>query len=297
MATAGDAFSAPGLDLSGRTALITGASGGLGLEIARGIAAAGARVIMPVRNRAKGERAIARIAETVSHAQLELRDLDLARLDSVRALAQSLADEPVHVLVANAGVALVGDQHRHLTVDGYELQWQTNMLGHAVLTLCLLPALRAGHARVVAQLSLAAALAWGGGRRYRAFREYARSKAALGLFALELGRREPALRVSLCHPGISAATAIAPALRAKVPDGLLRAVAPRLGDSPAQAAQVALHALRVDAASTAFYGPSGPLQIAGPPRALSLYRSLTDRARAAQVWALAAQALAAGARG
>src|SRR5689334_2564751 len=113
-------------DLSGRTAAVTGASDGVGVEIARGLAGAGAHVVLPVRGRAKGERAMARIRETHPAARLTLRDLDLARLDSVRALADALRSDrvPVDILVLNAGIVLLGDRERHVTEDGFELHFQ-----------------------------------------------------------------------------------------------------------------------------------------------------------------------------
>lgn len=286
LASRSDMRTAP--DLAGRTALVTGGSDGVGLEIARGLAASGARVILPVRDRDKGARAIARIVETVPHADLALADLDLARLESVREFARSLA-EPVHACVLNAGIALLGDRTRHETVDGYELHWQTNVLGHAVLVRGILPQLRAGAARVAVQCSVEVAFArlrWHdlqGGDRYRPLRAYGQSKLALGMFGLELGRREPSLRVALCHPGVAPATAIAPPLRARLPAWLVD-IARHLGNPPERAALPALAALAMDAASGAFVGPSGFLQLWGPPRRLRLYRTLRDASAAARVW-------------
>ena len=91
-------------DLAGKRAVVTGASDGLGIGIARRLAAAGADVILPVRNRRKGEAAVTAIASAVPAAQVTLRDLDLSSLESVAALGESLrADgEPIHILVNNA---------------------------------------------------------------------------------------------------------------------------------------------------------------------------------------------------
>jgi len=143
-------------DLSGRRALVTGASDGIGFGIARRLAAAGAEVILPVRNRAKGESALARIRAQYPTAHVSLRDLDLSSLESVAALGNRLRDEgdPLHFLINNAG--LMTPPERQTTTDGIELQFGTNHLGHFALVAHLLPLLRAGNARVTSQISVAA---------------------------------------------------------------------------------------------------------------------------------------------
>ncbi len=280
-------------DLAGHTALVTGATSGVGREIARALAHRGARVIMPVRSRARAAEVVAELRAQVPSADLVLADLDLACLDSVRAFAREL-DEPVHLCVLNAGIVLLGDRSRHITADGLELHLQTNALGHAVLVRAILPLLRAGDAHVAVQCSIAAAF----GRvredvlrpagHYRAFRAYRRSKVMLGLFGLELARREPGLHVALCHPGVAPDTAIAPALRAMLPPRLVTWATSRLGNPPVRAALPALAALAADAVPGTFVGPGGFLQLWGEPRRLPLYRSLRDRAAAERVWELVA---------
>ncbi|GAA1948981.1 SDR family NAD(P)-dependent oxidoreductase [Agromyces allii] len=291
-------------DLSGTRALVTGASDGIGLEIARALAEAGAEVLMPVRNLEKGGRAEARIREHDPDARLALADLDLARLDSVHALVASLLAEgrPIDLVVLNAGVVLLGDRERHMSVDGYEVHFQTNFLGHAVLVLGILPLLLASpEPRVAVQGSLAAASArldlddeFVTGR-YTPLRAYGSSKLALGLFGLELARRHAAdgLRVGLCHPGIAPDTAIAPDLRAKAP-AYQRRLSRRLGNTPAQAAQPALAALTTDVATGRLIAPSGLFQLSGRPVPTKLFRRLDDPAAAARVWTLAQRIADAG---
>lgn len=288
---------APLPDLRGSRALVTGASDGIGLEIARGLAGAGAEVLMPVRDAAKGERAAARIREGDADAELAPDVLDLARLDSVRALVARLVDDgrPIDRVVLNAGIVLLGDPERHLSVDGYELHFQTNFLGHAVLVLGILPLLLAApEPRIAVQLSLAAASArldlddeFVTGR-YTPLRAYGASKLALGLFAAELGRRHAAdgLRVGLCHPGIAPDTGIAADLRAKASPGRQR-LSRRLGNTPRQAAQPALVAVTTDVAPGRLIAPAGMFRLAGPPVAAPLPRRLGDEAGAARVWRLA----------
>ncbi len=280
-------------DLHARTAMVTGASDGVGLEIARALAAAGAEVLLPVRDRAKGERAAARIRQSVPDATLSLLDLDLARLASVHALVDMLHHEgaPIDHLVLNAGIVLLGDRERHRTEDGFELHFQTNFLGHAALTLGILPLLGAAHGRVVVQGSLAAgrgALNWDdldAAKRYSPLRAYTASKIALGLFGCELARRGTAradLTVHLCHPGIAPDTAIAPARRARSQNGLVAGLVRRLGHTPAQAAQPALLAMATDAVPPAFFGPSR--RIAGPAVRQRPPANLIDRAAGRRLW-------------
>ncbi len=143
-------------DLSGKRAVVTGASDGVGLGIATTLAGAGAEVIMPVRNPGKGEAAVATIRERHPLAKLSLESLDLASLASVAALGNKLRADgaPIHFLINNAGVMTPPD--RQTTVDGFELQFGTNHLGHFALTGHLLPLLVAGRARVTSQTSIAA---------------------------------------------------------------------------------------------------------------------------------------------
>ncbi len=144
-------------DLSGRLAVVTGGSDGIGLGIATRLAMAGAEVVLPVRNPRKGETAVARIRAQAPGVRVSLRELELSSLRSVRALGETLLEEgrPIHLLVNNAGV--MTPPARTVTEDGFELQFGTNHLGHAALAGLLLPLLREGRARVVSQVSVAAA--------------------------------------------------------------------------------------------------------------------------------------------
>lgn len=283
-------------DLRGRTALVTGASDGVGLQIACALAEAGCEVLMPVRDRAKGELARTRIRASVPDAELSLLDLDLARLDSVYTLADQLCREgaPIDLLVLNAGIVMLGDRERHVTDDGHELHFQTNYLGHAALTLGLLPVLSAGRARIAVQCSLAARYMRLDrddpevAHRYGPLRAYGSSKVALGLFATELARhniaRQWGLTVHLCHPGIAPATAIAPIARRRHEREVVARVVTRLGNTPEQAAQPALLALTTDLEPPAMFAPAGLGQISGPPRQVPLYRSITDWHHGTRLW-------------
>ena len=174
-------------DLSGKLAIITGANSGLGFGLARRLSAAGADVVMAIRNRAKGEEAIEEIRATVPDAKLTIKSLDLSSLASVAALGEQLNAEgrPIDILINNAGV--MTPPERDTTADGFELQFGSNHLGHFALTAHLLPLLRAASgARVVSLSSLAARQSGKHPLRRPAVREVLR--ADVGLRPVEAGR-------------------------------------------------------------------------------------------------------------
>lgn len=200
-------------DLSGKVAVVTGANGGLGLEIARELARKGAHVVMASRDQAKAETARVSIVAAIPQAhRLEVQRLDLASLASIRdAAAKILAAHPsVDILINNAG--LMGIPQRR-TEDGFEMQLGVNHLGHFALTGLLLPALLVSPAARVVSITSTGRHA---GRaidpdnphlagRYDPWRAYGQSKLANVHFALELDRRFRAARVTarslVVHPG------------------------------------------------------------------------------------------------
>jgi NAD(P)-dependent dehydrogenase (short-subunit alcohol dehydrogenase family) len=194
-----------GIDLSGKRALVTGVSAGLGVETARALTAHGAQVVGAARDLDKARGATAQIPG------LELVALDLGNLNSVRACADALVADgrPLDLIIANAGVMACP---KGVTADGFETQFGANHLGHFVLINRLAPLLRPG-ARVV---SLSSA-----GHRYSdvdledpnftrtpyvEFIAYGRSKTANALFAVEFDRRHKGrgLRAASVHPGVIA---------------------------------------------------------------------------------------------
>ena len=189
-------------DLSGRTAVVTGASSGLGTVTARELARAGARVVLAVRDPARGRAAAAAIA-----GDTEVRALDLGDLASVRAFADGWSG-PLDLLVNNAGIMAV-PQGR--TVDGFELHIGTNHLGHFALTGLLLLHLTDRVVTVSSGLARIGRLDpddlnWQR-RRYRPMRAYGTSKQANLLFTLELQRRlaeaGSPVRALSAHPGVA----------------------------------------------------------------------------------------------
>jgi len=289
-------------DLSGRRALVTGGSDGIGLRIATRLAAAGAEILLPVRNAAKGEAAAAAIRREVPGAVIAQESLDLSSLASVAALGARLRTEgaPLHLLVNNAGV--MTPPTRQTTSDGFELQLGTNHLGHVALVAALLPLLREGRARVTSQISVGARrgrIVWddlNAERSYDGMRAYRQSKIAFGLFAVELGRRSAergwGITSTLSHPGVAPTSLLA--ARPEVGrDGdtlgrrLIGALSARglLFGTPQTAALPAVLAATVaEPGIGAFYGPAGPGHLGGPPAAQRLYGPLRSAAEAARVW-------------
>ncbi len=187
---------------AGRTVIITGANSGLGEVTARELSRVGAKVIMAVRNTAKGDEAAARMPNEV-----EVRKLDLQDLASVRAFADRVA--AVDVLVNNAGIMAVPYAQ---TVDGFESQIGTNHLGHFALTNLLLPRITDRVVTVASMMHLFGRinlkdLNWKA-RPYLAWPAYGQSKLANLLFTKELQRRLDAagskVRALAAHPGYSA---------------------------------------------------------------------------------------------
>src|SRR5436190_13650863 len=284
-------------DLSGRTAVVTGANGGLGLETSRALARAGAHVVMAARNQEKAAMAEDDILCDAPGASLEVVALDLGSQDSVRAAAERiLAMHPaIDILVNNAGVMGIPERK---TVDGFEMQFGVDHLGHWTLTALLMPALLRGDgARIVTVTSTAHLL----GRavdpanphlegRYGPWRAYGQAKLANFHFGIGLHRRleeagAPAASL-LAHPGLSNTELQAVSVQ-ETGGGLsqrfFHGLAGRIGMAPAEGALSQLRAASDPAArSGEFYGP--PWGNGGPPVRRPILRRIgLDRA-IARLW-------------
>jgi NAD(P)-dependent dehydrogenase (short-subunit alcohol dehydrogenase family) len=194
--------------MAGRTAMVTGASSGIGLAAAAALGREGARVLMVCRSREKGEAARRQVLEDAPQAEAEVLLADLSVQSQVRGLAEELQrrDQPVHVLVNNAGIF---EPQRRLSEDGIELTWATNVLAYHLLGELLLERLEASApARVV---NVASELAGGlelddvqfERRTYRANSAYAQSKQADRMLTWSLARRleGSGVTANAMHPG------------------------------------------------------------------------------------------------
>lgn len=289
-------------DLSGRLAIVTGATGGLGLETALVLAGKGAEVVLAARNPAKGAEAERLIRSRHPDAAVRFELLDLASLASVRAFAERYlaTGRPIDILIDNAGVMALPT--RQTTVDGFEMQFGTNYLSHFALVGRLLPLLTAAHsnrggARVI-QLS---SVAHRSGHirlddlnyqtHYRPWPVYQQSKLAMLMFALELQRRSDThgwgLTSVAAHPGFARTDLIAnghagkPGLFARGAR-LLEAV---LSHSAADGALPILMAATLpDPTPGGYYGPTGFQEMKGPPGVAVIKRQARDPDVARRLW-------------
>ena len=281
-------------DQTGRTAVITGANTGLGFETAAALAAHGARVVLAVRNLDKGKEAATRIGAAAPGAQVELQELDLTSLESVRSAAAQLRSdhERIDLLINNAGVMYTP---KSTTKDGFELQFGTNHLGHFAFTGLLLDRLLpVAGSRVVTISSIGhrirAAihfddLQWE--RRYGRVAAYGQSKLANLLFTYELQRRlaPGGTTVALAaHPGGSATE-----LTRNLPR--LLALAVPLVEPLFQSADMgALPTLRAatdpGARGGQYYGPDGFAETRGYPKVVASSAQSHDAELQRRLWAV-----------
>ena len=285
-------------DLSGRTAVVTGANSGLGLETARELVRRGAHVVLACRDAARARAAADAIARETHVGTAEVGELDLASLASVRAFARGFrgAHDTLGLLVNNAGVMAIP---RRTTADGFEMQLGTNHLGHFALTGLLLEALLGTPgARIVTVSSTAHRLGHidfddlQGERRYGAWRAYAQSKLANLLFAFELQRRLAASRADAisvaAHPGYAATQLqfVGPRLTGS---SLMRGVMEfgnRLfaQDAAAGALPTLYAATALDVRGGDYVGPDGFAEMKGHPKRVAATARAHDAESAARLW-------------
>lgn len=283
-------------DQSGRTAVVTGANSGLGAVTALELARKGAHVVLAVRTTSKGETAAKEMRDAVPGARVEVRELDLSSLESVRAFAASFtsATPTLDLLINNAGIMMTPPSQ---TADGFELQFGTNHLGHFALTGLLLEALgRTSAPRVVTVSSIEhkpghihfddLQLEHG----YAPRKAYQQSKMANAVFGLELDRRLRAagspIASVLAHPGYSATN-----LQSTGPTGIA-VLAMKVGNAViAQKAERGalpqLHAATAPGVTGGqFFGPAGFQEMRGEPVEVQAVPEAHDAEIGRRLWAV-----------
>ncbi|QLH25520.1 oxidoreductase [Streptomyces sp. Rer75] len=283
-------------DQSKRVVLVTGANSGLGLATTRALARKGAQVILAVRDEDKGRRAVAEITAEHPAARLEVRQVDLADLDSVRAFSERLHSDRAHldVLINNAGLMA---PPRTLSPQGHEVQFAANHLGHFALTGLLLDLLEAGdNSRVVTVSSPNHRQGTiffddlSGERKYSPMGYYNQSKLANAVFGWELHRRLTAagspVRSVLAHPGYTSTN-----LQTSSPVGMVKFLFGRLllplAQSPDQGALSQLYAATApNVEGGQFIGPDGMAELRGAPKQVALAERASDAETCRRLWEL-----------
>lgn len=281
--------------LAGKLAVVTGANRGLGLEIAAGLAGAGAKLVLACRDPVKAQAAVAALKRQAPDAQIEVMGLDLANLSSVQKFARDFSSRhtQLDLLINNASAIMVPLQK---TRDGFEMHFGTNHLGHFALTGLLLDRLKAAPAaRVINTASLAHKMTPGMDfddltwerKPYKEMDAYGKSKLATLLFTFELARRlsktGSRILTAAAHPGYTATN----------PDlgGFFMRLSTRLFAQP-----VAMGALPALYAATAakvgsgdYFGPGGFKELSGYPAQAKPRPEARDPQLAARLWALSEQ--------
>ena len=285
-------------DQEGRVVIVTGGNSGIGYEAALALAGKNAQVILAVRNVNKGEEAVKAICQKYPDAEVKVMALDLSDLKSVRAFAQIFLAQydRLDILINNAGVMALPQRK---TVDGFEMQFGTNHLGHFALTGMLLPALKkTTGARIVTVSSDLHTfgeihfddLQWE--KKYDRRGAYAQSKLANLLFAYELQRRLTAAEINIisvgCHPGYAATNlqTAGPQMEGSAfKIWMMKAMNALLAQGQDMGALPTLFAATAAEVNGCDYiGPAGGMR--GYPKKLMSNNKSYDEALARQLWAV-----------
>lgn len=282
-------------NLSGRIALVTGATSGIGLETARALAKAGAHVILAGRSAEKGANSVREIERSGIKGTIAFEKFDMADLSAIAAAANRIAasNDRIDILVNNAGVMM--PPKRKTTADGFELQMGTNHLAHFALTGRLLPLLQRGKARVVnvsSNASRAGKMNFDdlqSERSYSPWGAYGQSKLANLLFMRGLQKASDTngwgLTSVASHPGLTATGLVTTGMG----DGLMPRIANLFNNAFAQtAANGALPSIAAAAepglAPLSFLGPDGLGEWRGKPKRVKIPPRAEDEAAAARLW-------------
>jgi NAD(P)-dependent dehydrogenase (short-subunit alcohol dehydrogenase family) len=275
----------------GRVAIVTGSSSGIGFETARVLSDKEATVIIAVRNREKGNRAMERIKQKNDKADVRVMVLDLANLDSVRSFAESFKEDfsQLDLLINNAGVMI---PPYGKTADGFELQFGTNHLGHFALTGLLLERILATPGSRIVNVSSTAHkigsinlddINWEQ-RKYKKSRAYGDSKIANLYFTYELQRllehNKSETIVTAAHPGWTATdlqrhAGFIEALNGIFAQGIDMGALPTLYGAVAE-----------DVKGGDFFGPSGFMEMKGYPKQVQSIPRARDKEIAQKLWGI-----------
>ena len=267
--------------MTGRTVIVTGASSGLGLATARELAAAGARVVLAVRDQDKGHKAAAAMPGTT-----EVRSLDLSSLTSVRAFAAAWTGPP-DILINNAGIMQVPQAR---TSDGFELQIATNHLGPFALTTLLMPHITGRVVTVSSEMHKRGHIdpedLNGESRPYDPFQTYCDTKLANLLFAFELQHRltraGSSVRSMAAHPGLSK-TSLASHVTGL--SGLRQRILVSLFAQDAErGALPTLYATTAELPGGSYAGPDGPGERRGYPTLVQASEDARNEQLARRLW-------------
>jgi len=280
-------------DMKGKTAVVTGANSGIGLEIVKGLAEKGCHVVMAVRDRDKGKKVLMDLNQQNEKLSLELGIIDLADIHSIGSFATEfkLEHDRLDLLINNAGVM---NPPYTLTVDGFESQWGVNHLGHFVLTGALIDIIvNTENSRVVTQSSLARL------RRkinfdnsnskinYQPAKSYSQSKLANALFAMDLQRKfrdTDCGSLSLCcHPGVSRTNLFRHQSTNIVTRGVISLLSQPVADAALPALFAATHP---ELKGGEFIIPGGLMGLKGPPRVGNWDGRSSDISMADYLWNL-----------
>ena len=277
-------------------AIVTGANAGLGFETTKALAAKDFRVIMACRDLEKAKKARKQILNCHGNAKLEIQELDLSSLKSVRSFASEFKseNEKLDLLINNAGVMM---PPYHRTEDGFELQLGVNYLSHFLLTGLLKEELTTSkNSRIVTLSSIAHKNAeidfndLQSENSYSKFKAYGQSKLACLIFSLELERRLKANSLShvsslAAHPGVSSTE-----LMRHLPGWLMllaKPVEPFISHSAEKGAQPTLKAaLDKELSGGSYIGPDGFREMKGKPAEAEIARQAKNKETAAKLWAV-----------
>lgn len=282
-------------------AVITGSTEGVGFEDTLALSSAGWDVVMMGRNAQKGAESIAKIRRMNPKAKVRFEQIDLASLSSIKAFAERMmrSGQPIDLLINNAGV--MTPPKRLETVDGFELQFGTNHIGHFALTAQLLPLLRkSSGARVVTVSSVANRAGQihfddlQSRSSYVPMKAYGQAKLANLMFALELQRQSEkygwGITSIASHPGVSRTNLLITGAGRWSFAGIMRTFFPFLFQPPAKGALPTLYAATSpQAKGGSYYGPNKMGETRGFPAIAKIPAQATDLTVSSKLWEISQQ--------